>query len=231
MTKFFLVLLLSAMPLMAKEESKDHLLDVSGKGEVRIQASVADVRLGVEVEAKRSQDAQNLLSERVNKLLSALKRETVERLDTASFSVNPEYSNANPPEIKGYRGRAEISLRTGLDNAGTVIAHAMDAGATQVNGIDLKASDEAIAEARQEALRKACQSAMTAAQTVMNALSLEQRAITSVTIQPGERPPVVFRSKMATFANAMDNSTGPNLEGEQTVEAQVALQIEFREKN
>jgi uncharacterized protein YggE len=231
MKKFMLVLMAWSLPLFADREFQEHILQVSGRGEVRIRATVADIRLGVEVEAKRSQEAQAQLSSRVNQLLNALRKEPVERLETALFTVTPEYSNTHPPEIKGFRGRAEIAFRSPLEHAGVVIENGMNSGATQVNGIELKASDSQVNEARQEALQKACESAMTASQTVFKTLSLKQREIASILVHPWDQSPTpIFRSRMAALA-VSEESRGPQLEGEQTVDARVTLYIQFREQD
>src|SRR5947207_2821687 len=100
----FLSLMWIGTALGAEKTEPQSILRVNGTGKVSIKATIADIRLGVELEGKKSQDVQNQLSENLNQLTSRLKKASLIKLETSSFTVYPEYNDQTPRAIKGYRG-------------------------------------------------------------------------------------------------------------------------------
>lgn len=226
MKKILLISCLFASLLAAEEKSS--LLHVNGVGKVFIKATLADVRLGVEVEGKSSADVQNSLSQRINQLMEALKNASPIKLETTSFTVYPEYNDQAPRQIKGYRGNGEVVITIKSEESGRFIGLAMDSGATKVEGIELKASPEEIAIANRNAIKEACAHAELSAKTALEALGLEWDEIVDVNLNPLEPIPRPLGRAVSFAMEKM--SQGPNLEGEQTVQADVALQIRFKTK-
>lgn len=222
------VLFLSCLFISAfAADESPPLLHVNGVGKVFIKATLADVRLGVEVEGKTSADVQNALSKRLNQLIEALKKASPQRLETSSFTVYPEYTDQAPRQIKSYRGVGEVAITIPSEDAGRFIGLAMDSGATKVEGIELKASPDEIKEANKTAIKEASANAKLSAETLLEALGLEWDEIVDVQLNPVEPSPRPFRN--VSFY-AAEKSQGPNLEGEQTVQADVALQIRFKNR-
>lgn len=218
--------LLFALPLIAELEPRP-TLHVNGIGKVAIKATLADIRLGVEVEGKKSIDVQNQLSEALNRLNLGLKKASPDKLETSSFTVHPEYNDQTPRQIKGYRGVGEILVTTTTKRAGEVIGVAMDSGATKVNGIDLRASKDEIKQASQQAIKEACAAALASAQTAFEALNLTFDEIIDVNLTPQEPVYRSFRASMA-FNDMEKGSTGPQIEGEQVIQSDIGLQIRFK---
>lgn len=213
--------------LGAEDREQQSILHVNGTGKVLIKATLADIRLGVEVEGKKSIEVQNTLSENLNKLTAALKKASLLKLETSSFTVHPEYSDQAPRTIKGYRGDGEISITVPSERASEIVGLAMDAGATKVNGIDLKASPEAVVEANNAAIKEAALQALASAEAAFDALGLEKDEIVDVNLNPREPSLYPLRASMAF--NAMEKgSVGPQVEGEQVVQSDVSLQIRFK---
>lgn len=227
MKKLLLISCLFVNLLTAEENTS--LLHVNGVGKVFIKATLADVRLGVEVEGKSSADVQNNLSKRINQLIEALKKASPLKLETSSFTVYPEYTDQAPRQIKSYRGNGEVAITIKSEDSGQFIGLAMDSGATKVEGIELKAAPEEIAAANRTAIKEACANAELSAKTALEALDLEWDEIVDVNLNPLEPTPRPFRSAVSFYAMEK-TSQGPNLEGEQTVQADVALQIRFKTK-
>lgn len=226
MKKICLALLISIGTLSAT----DSTLHVNGTGKVWIKATLADVRLGIEVEGKTSTQVQNDLARAMNSATAALKKMAPPRLETSSFNTFPEYSDQTPHQIKGYRGNGEIVITVPSEKAGEIIGLAMDSGITKVNGIELKASPDEIAEANKKAIKEACANALESANVALDALGLTLDEITDVNLNPQE--PVFRPFRAAVAFNAMEKgSTGPQVEGEQVVQSDVALQIRFKSKN
>ena len=87
--------------------------------------------------------------------------------------------------------------------------------------------DEAIAAARQQALREATADAQEQANTVLSALDLGPQEIISIQIN-GASAPIPFNlPQRAEFAVAQADVSTPVIGGEQTVQAAVTLQIRY----
>ena len=222
-SKLLLLACLTQALLSAEEEHR--LLSTSGSGKVVLEASIADIRLGVEVEDKTAEATQNELSKRLNNLYALLKKTDHLELNTSLFSVYPEYSNQNPPEIRGYRGKGEIVVSVIKEKAGDMISQAMQNGANRVNGIDLKATESDIMQGRNAAIQKACQQAMQNAGAAFSSLELELDQIRTVEISFNPPPPIAWRGGAVAFA---EKAASLDLQGNQDVEAQVNLKAEFK---
>lgn len=199
------------------------LLHAQGTGKVLVKTTLADLRLGVEVEGKNNAGVEKELSDRMNQLTVLLKKYAPLALDVSSFSVYPEYSDEKPPRIKGYRGNAEIMVTLLNEAAGSAISAAMEAGATKVNGIELKASQEALQEARQAAIEKAAANSLVYAETALKALTLEFDRIVEVKVNP-EESPRPFRAGLM----AAKTASPLELEGEEAVEVNISIQVQFK---
>jgi hypothetical protein len=91
------------------------------------------------------------------------------------------------------------------------------------------ASDEAIATARQQALREATQEARQQAQVVLESLNLSEREIVGIQINGAGAPPpppIPYAALAAARSESADVPT-PVVGGEQQVEASVTLQIRY----
>ena len=226
MKKFCLALFISMGTLCAIEPT----LHVNGTGKVWIKATLADIRLGIEVEGKNSSQVQNDLARAMNSATAALKKVSPLKLETSSFNTFPEYSDQSPHQIKGYRGNGEITITVPSEKAGEIIGLAMDSGITKVNEIELKAAKEEIAEANKTAIKEACARALESANVAFEALGLAMDEITDVNLNPQEPSFRPFRAAVA-FNSMEKGSVGPQVEGEQVVQSDVALQIRFKVKD
>ncbi|QSJ19715.1 SIMPL domain-containing protein [Nostoc sp. UHCC 0702] len=203
-------------------------LTVSGRGTESIPTTLSEVSLGVEVQAKTAQSAQQDAARRSSAVVALLKSRNVEKLQTTGIRLNPVYSYTNNVQrITGYAASNSVSFRIATDNAGTLLDEAVKAGATQINGINFIATDEAIAKARQQALKEATQDARQQADAVFSALGFQPKEVVSIKVDNANAPPppILYRAEAAKLAN-QDAST-PVVGGEQQVEASVTLQISY----
>lgn len=225
MYKYFLFFACFVSPLVAEDSQ---ILNVTGTGEVFIQATLADIRIGVEVEGKNSASVQNDLASRLNRLTTGLKKENLQKLETTSLSVFPLYTDGHPSEIRGYRGNGEVLMTVPVLRAGDLMALVTDLGATKINSIELRGSEEEVAEGRKAALHKALQNGMDTAKFALNALNLELKEIRRVNLNPQTSYPKPFRA-MAYAAKNLETA-GPDIMGEQAIQVEVSLELSFREK-
>ena len=217
------------LPASAQEKEKLwRTLTVSGRGVERISTTLAEVSLGVEIQGKTAEDVQKEAARRSSAVVALLKKRNVEKLTTTGIRLNPIYSYTNNVQrITGYAANNTVSFRINTEKAGTLLDEAVKVGATQINGVSFIASDEAIASAQKQALKKATQDAQEQARTVLISLGLQQKEIVSIQINGATPPPppMLYRAETAK-ANLADAST-PIVAGEQEVQASVTLQISY----
>jgi uncharacterized protein len=228
MYKFFFIFAILAQSLVAKEESQ--ILKVTGSGQVFIQASLADIRIGIEVEGKNSAAVQNDLASKLNRLTNGLKKEKLDKLETTSLSVFPLYTERQPTEIRGYRGNGEVLMTVPILRAGEMISLAKDLGATKINSMELRGSEDEVGTGRKAALQKALENAMQSAKVALNTLHLELKEIFRINLNPEPPQPKPWRAQ-SFAAKSIEASANPEIMGEQMIQAEVVLELSFREKD
>jgi uncharacterized protein len=223
-----LLFMIFTSPASAEEKEKLwRTLTVSGRGMEAIPTTLSQVNLGVEVQGKTAEEVQKEAARRSSAVVNLLKSRNVEKLETTGVRLNPVYSYSNNVQkIMGYAASNTVSFRVPTDKAGTLLDEAVKTGATQINGVSFVASDDAIANAQKQALKKATQDAQQQAETVLGTLGLKSKEIVSIQINGASAPPppMLYRAE-AKLANA-DAST-PIVAGEQEVQASVTLQISY----
>ncbi|PSN19946.1 hypothetical protein C7271_04680 [filamentous cyanobacterium CCP5] len=201
-------------------------LTVTGRGSESAATTRAKVTLGVEITGKTAEEVQQEVARRASAVVDLLRSRSVSELETTGLRLNPQYSYENGrSELVGYQGVNTVSFKVPTAEAGPLIDEAVAAGATQVQGIEFMAEDEAIATAQEVALREATQSARRQADAVFDALGFTAREIVSIQINGANVPMPLPVAARLEAANA-DVST-PVIGGEQTVEATVTLQISY----
>lgn len=216
-------------PASAEDKEKLwHTLTVSGRGTESIPTTLSEVNLGVEIQGKTAQEVQQEAARRSSAVVALLKSRNVEKLQTTGIRLNPVYSYTNNVQrITGYAASNTVSFRIATEKAGTLLDEAVKAGATQINGISFIASDEAIAAARQQALKEATQDARQQANAVFSALGFQPKEVVSIKVDNASAPPppVLYRAEAAKVADQVAST--PVVGGEQQVEASVTLQISY----
>lgn len=206
----------------------ENTLSVTGEGIEMIPTTLAEVRLGVRVEADTAEAAQQEAANRSSAVVKWLRSQNVEKLQTTGISLNPRYDYVDDKQVlRGYEASNTVSFRSANEVAGEVIDGAVKAGATVIDGISFTADDAAISTARQRALTAAVADAEEQGSTVLSALGLSRKSIANVTIGSVSAPPPqpVERSALSS-AKLMDVST-PIVGQEQSINAQVTLHIRY----
>lgn len=216
-------------PAFAQEKLM-RTLTVSGRGFEDIQTTLAQVRLGVEVQGKTANEVQQEVARKSNSVVNFLKSRQVEKLETTGINLSPRYDYANNRQtLIGYTASNTVSFRTSNERAGGILDEAVRAGATRIDSVSFVASDDAIAAAQKVALRKATQDAQTQADAVFSALNLTRKDIVSVQINGATPPTPVFREAALMQMRDAKVSAAPSpvIGGEQRVEGSVTLQISY----
>jgi uncharacterized protein len=215
-------------PVSAQEKQLTRTLTVSGRGFEDIQTTLSQIRLGVEAQGKTAQDVQAEVARRSNSVVSLLKSRQVERLETTGINLNPvyDYSN-NRQRIIGYAASNIVSFRIPTDKAGTILDDSVKAGASRIDGVSFMASDDAIATAQKQALRKATQDAQDQANAVFSALNLTRKEIVNIQINNASPPTPVFMEAQRAGKVMAADAPSPVMGSQQRVEASVTLQISY----
>lgn len=213
---------------MAQEEVL-RTLSVTGQGIERIPATLAQVRLGVEIQGKTAAEVQQEVAKRTSAVVEFLRSRNVERLQTQGISLQPNYNyNDNQRRLVGYIGRNTVSFRLSTEEVGKLLDEAVQAGATRIDNISFTATETEIASAQKEALRKATVEAQQQADAVLQALNFSTKEIIGIQINGANmpQPKMIQRERLALAADA-DAATTPVIGGEQVVRGSVTLQIRY----
>jgi uncharacterized protein len=220
-----------AQPSLAENKERMYkTLTVSGRGVESIATTLSQVNVGVQVEGKNVQEVQQEAARKSSAVVTLLKSRNVEKLQTTGINLSPVYNYTNNTQkITGYSASNTVSFRISTDKTGSLLDDVVKAGATRIDGISFVASDDAIASAQKQALKKATQEAQQQADAVFGALGLKSKEIISIQINNATAPAPVYRelgnmsAKMADSLQARTAVVG----GEQQVEASVTLQISY----
>ena len=209
------------------QETAQRVLTVTGQGQESVQTTIAQVNLGVEVEAETAAAAQTAAAQRSTAVVELLSDRDVDQLQTTGIRLNPQYRTLNNQRtLTGYIATNTVSFEVPIDQVGALLDDAVAVGATRIQGVSFRASDAAIAAARDDALRNAVTDAQRQAQTVLGALNFQSEEIIGIQINGAVPPMPLPEARLAQFADAAPIST-PVMGGEQTVNATVTLQIRY----
>lgn len=216
-------------PAIAQEKLL-RTLTVTGRGVESIQTTKAQVQLGVEVQGKSATGVQEEAAKRSAAVVELLKSRNVEKLETTGIRLNPIYNNENNQQrLTGYSATNTVSFRLPTEQAGKLLDDAVKSGATRIDGVSFTASEEAIASAQKQALRKATQEAQSQAEAVLSSLNLTRKDIVSIQVN-GATPlpqrrlePQQFSTTTKLAGEAIFAVVG----GEQEVQASVTLEMSY----
>ncbi|MGL6283083.1 MAG: SIMPL domain-containing protein [Microcoleaceae cyanobacterium] len=221
--------LTTCVPLAIAQEQRMKTITVTGQGIVSIPTTMTQIQLGVEAQGKTAQEVQQVVAQRSAKVVELLKSRNVEKLQTTGISLNPIYNYQNNQQnITGYMATNTVSFRVKTATAGNILDEAVQAGASQINGVSFIASDNDIAIAQEQALRQATQEAQAQANIVLGALNLTSKGIANVQINSINRPmprPLMVNARVAKMDAAP--AVTPVEGGEQEIEASVTLAISY----
>ncbi|MDP1835792.1 MAG: SIMPL domain-containing protein [Chlamydiales bacterium] len=228
MKRLAIALTLLLAPLSADEDLHNYrILSVVGQGKTKVMATISDVELGVEVQGKTAQEVQRALAQQIRPVIDMLKKEKVEKLQTGSINITPQWSTGSPAVVVGYTGFNSISFSAPVDKAGALIDASIKAGANRLQNLVQRPDDEILRNAHDTAITDAIQDAQAQANAALAALGLKQRLIARVTVAPfnGSGPYYHYAYReMSMNAAAAKTEVMPQ---EQNITSTVTLEIEY----
>lgn len=215
----------TSLPAIAQDPTTPTRLTVTGQGQIAIPATIAQVSLGVEIRARTAEDAQTQAAEASSAIVSYLKSQNVDQLQTQGIQLSPIYINEDGrSQITEYMASNTVSFRIEAETVGGILDEAVRRGATQISGLSFVGSDTAIAAARNAALRAATLDARTQADVVLDTLGLSAQSIGQIYIgYSTPMPTASVRNEAAVYGDFMARSAVEG--GEQTVQASVTLEV------
>ena len=201
-------------------------LEVSATGEATRVPDLAIISAGVVTRQTTATAAIQENAERMERVLSALKRVGIEERDvqTSSINLNPEYryQDNRSPELVGYSASNQVSIRFhDIRNTGKILDALVAEGANQINGptLTIDQPEAALDEARLKALANG----RARADVYARALGRRVARIVSISESGGSYPvPPPMPMMMEARNQAADSKILP---GEQKL--QVTLSIVF----
>src|SRR5438046_7741463 len=204
-------------------------LDISATGEVTRVPDIAIISAGV---VSRSATATGALQDdpdRMQRVLTALKRAGVEDRDvqTSNISLNPEYRYVEnqPPQLTGYTASNQLTVKfRDIRSSGKILDALVGQGANQINGPNLTIDkpEAALDEARAKAV------AIGRARAELYARSLGLHVARVVVVsETGGNYPVPPPRPMVMEARGMAANTTIEA-GEQKLEVTLAMTFELQ---
>lgn len=200
-----------------------------GRGAVRVEPDVADVRLGVVTIRPTAAEARSAAAATMQAILGALRSNGVEgrdlRTTLLSLDAVRDYSDGSQ-RVTGYQlaNSVEATIRS-IDSAGALVDAALGAGATSLDGLIFRLEDptEALDGARRLAVADARQRAQTLAAEAGVALGPVVAIVEGGGFAPGPpRPVTMFRAKAELDASTPVEAGTSELAVDVTVEFAIA---------
>jgi uncharacterized protein len=229
------LLILLTLATVKVEASAQDGADRNPRPSIRVTADAtitakpdqAQIEIGVVTQAQNAQEAASQNAEKVDAVISALRRSLGAGADikTISYSLNPNYrypERGGQPTITGYTASNSVQVKTtDLTQVGKVIDVATQTGANNIQALRFMLKDEDAARA--QALREAARKARAKAETLASALSLRIQRILFVE-ESGQVGPIPVFARAAMEASAAQST--PVEAGTIDVRATVTLTVE-----
>ncbi|NET47570.1 MAG: SIMPL domain-containing protein [Merismopedia sp. SIO2A8] len=218
---------LPVSPLRPAPALADHhsprILTVTGESTVAVPTSIAVISLTVETQGLTPTAAQQAMAQRTSALVDFLNTQPISHLATTGISLYPRYDDDDRDEeiIIGYTAVNALQFEIDTPLAGDVLDDAIQAGATHIISVDLRAPEETIVTAQQQALQSATLSAQTNADIVLERLGLIRQNI--VRIRISVQTPTIRNSGNVRYLEARTQV----IDSTQVVRASVTIEVEY----
>ena len=199
-------------PVVADTMFRATTLNLSAHGESEVAPDKATISLGVQTERPTAEAAVRENANKMSRVIAALKQAglTDREIQTSNLNLNPQYVYQEnlPPRLTGYQASNQVIITVReLNRLGQVVDATVNAGATNVGGINFGIEDPTGAENRArvqavENLRaKADLYAKAMGYRVTRLVTLNEGS--SYTPAPPPMPPMMARAEMAQKYDAV----------------------------
>ena len=163
----------------------EHIITVSGVGQVSVTPDVADVLVGVVVQRPTVAAAQSAAADSMSQVVAAIKKDGVADKDivTVNLSLNPVYeysSGGGAPRLVGQQfvNTVRVTVRS-IGSVASIVDDAIAAGATTIGGITFRLDDPRRVQAQARNLAMA--DARSKADALTSAAGVSIRGVATIT--------------------------------------------------
>ena len=208
-------------------------VSVSGLGEVTAVPDTSEFSFAVVKEAKTAKEAQKEVTEKMNVILDALKKDfniDDKHIKTTNYSLNPRYEFRNDDGERifvGFEVSHFIEVKyPSIDEAGEILARIASLGATNISGVQFTIEDED--SLKREARKKAIEDAKKRARSISKEAGIKLGRVTNVT--EDQYGGGYYGGYDAMSAKAVSEpAVNPDIQaGSQTVKVTVTLYFETK---
>jgi uncharacterized protein len=225
-----------------REHNQEGVITAQGHGEVKVKPDSLTFNITQTTTKSKLVEARDQNNHEVQKIISALKAENVPgfRLESNNLSIYPQReqveNNRRVAKVVGYEVTHSLKVTVNKvlpdhlgELGGKLVDAAMNAGATQADGLSFFVSD--LTPARSEALTLAVKDAQAKADTVATAANIELKGLTSLDVnaQSNDFPrPMMARALFKAAAPTGDVAEATPVEtGEVTITSDVFAKYKF----
>jgi hypothetical protein len=187
---------------------EDRWISVVATGEASVAPDLAIVSFAVTGSGKELPPTRDDVNKRSSSVLASIRELGVAEgdLNAPDVGIHPEYDYRKGQRLTGYRVVRQMTAKVrDLDRLGDVLDWVVSAGANEVQGAQMSASDPSAAE--HEALRSAMTAARAKAEALADAGGVSLGGLVRVEEEPGGAVPMPRMRMMAASAMAEDAST------------------------
>ena len=183
-------------------------ISVLATGEATVAPDLAVVSFAVSGSGKELASTRDDINRRSSSVLATLRELSVAEgdLNAPDVAIHPEYDYRKGQRLTGYRVVRQVTAKVrDLDRLGDVLDGLVAAGANEVHGAQMSASDPSAAE--HEALRTAIAAARAKAGALADAGGVTLGGLARVEEEPTHGPPVPRMRMLAAGGMAADTPT------------------------
>ena len=186
---------------------KGRWISVVADGEASVAPDMAVVSFAVSGDGKELAATRDDVNERSSAVLAKLRELQIAKADlnAPDVGIQPQYDYRKGQRLTGYRVVRHMTARVrDLESLGGVLDGLVGAGANEVHGAEMTASDPSAAE--HEALRAAVAAARAKAEAVAEATGVTLGSVARIEEEPGHERPMP-KMRMMAIAESADAST------------------------
>jgi uncharacterized protein len=187
----------------------DRWISVVAQGEASVEPDLATVTVAVSGSGRELAPTRDDVNRRASSVLAALRDLGVADgdLHAPDVGIHPEYEyRKGGQRLVGYRVARQIGARVrDLDRLGKILDGVVAAGANEVHGAQMTASDPSAAE--REALRLAVVAARAKAASIADAAGSTLGAVARIEEEPDVHGPPVPRARLMAMSESAEVPT------------------------
>ncbi|HLO03560.1 MAG TPA: SIMPL domain-containing protein [Symbiobacteriaceae bacterium] len=204
-------------------------LEITGTGRISYTYDTAEITLGASELADSPTAAFKAMSEKINKVVAAMKAKGITEADlkTGYLNLNQEYDWKDGAQtLRGYRATNTLTIKVkDLNQVPAIMEAAVNAGANQVQGVNFSLANPGALEG--QATDAAIDNARAQADRAAKRLGLTVAGVQKVQVfnQSGPTPPIIYRSEMKSAAMADGGAAVYGGNGEYTASVSIVFEL------